>query len=84
MYGEERGLMNNNEEGMRKEILWVFKKLWKSQINYGSLKKSLGFLWDCWMSMLCVFLTKKSCKIHSIRESINIHILLNTKRHFIS
>jgi len=36
------------------------------------------------MSMLCVFLTKESHKIHSIKQSIKICILLNTNRHLIS
>jgi len=36
------------------------------------------------MKMLCVFLSKKSHKIHCIKESIKICILLNTNRHFIS
>jgi hypothetical protein len=45
-------------------------------------KKSRGFEWDCWMSISCVFLTKKSLKIHSMKESIKINRLLNTNKHF--
>jgi hypothetical protein len=47
-------------------------------------QRSQGFLWDCWMSMSCVFLTKKSHKIHYTKESIKIYRLLNTNRQFIS
>jgi len=36
------------------------------------------------MSMLCVILAKKFYKIHSIKESIEICILLNINKHFIS
>jgi hypothetical protein len=34
------------------------------------------------MSISCVFLTKKSLKIHSMKESIKINRLLNTNKHF--
>jgi hypothetical protein len=73
-------IMNNNNKrkkyecGMRQE----------QNKNYESLCKFQGYLWDCWMSMLYVFLVKKSHKIHSIKESIKICILLNINRHFIS
>jgi hypothetical protein len=36
----------------------------------GENEKSWGFGSDCWKSIVCVFLTKKSHKIHSMEESI--------------
>jgi hypothetical protein len=52
------------------------KKVWMI------MKKSWEIEWDCWKRLLCVFLTKKSHKIHSMKESVEICKFLNTKRHF--
>jgi hypothetical protein len=36
----------------------------KKKKSWSELKKSWGFMWDCWKKLVCVFLTKKSHKIH--------------------
>jgi len=66
---------NNKSEGLwiittRKEYERGMRK--EQNKNHGSLKKSQEYLWDCWMSMLCVFLAKKSHKIHSLEETDNL------------
>jgi len=68
------------------DVLWIITRKGYGSVlrqeqnkNYGSLQKSQGYLWDCWMSILCVFLDKMSHKIHFIKGSIKIYILLNTK-----
>jgi hypothetical protein len=48
------------------------------------VKKSQGFWWNCWKSLLYIFLTKKSHKIHFRKESTKIYRFLNTKRHLIT
>ena len=48
------------------------------------MAKSREFVWDCWMEVVFILLTKKSHKIHSIQESIKIDRLLNSKRQLTS
>ena len=77
-------LINKWRKKRRRKILvqwwWTLKK--KKVLE--SLKKSQGFLWDCWKSLSSVFLTKKFNEIHHVKESTKIRCFLNTKWHFIS
>jgi len=57
---------------------------WRQTRVCKTMRKSQGFVWDCWMRVVFIFLTKKSHKIHSIQESVKIYRLLNTNRQFIS